>query len=120
MARLTDAQAAEWAKEHDVLPEEVGFHVQDGLMLRRLDDGRVQLSVVSYRRMRGHAIPIDKEHDPLPPGWNVSHKVVGSLIEVVFSTVLAPESWASCVASMCARGEDGTTWQQALAFHNAG
>ena len=116
MARLRDAGVEAFAKEQHLLPEEVGFHVQDGLFLRRMDDGRVKVSVVHHYPVSGFV------QDLKGLDGSVYHEgklplVLGSAKQVMFTAVLTPESWASCMAAVCGRGEDGATWQEALAFH---
>jgi hypothetical protein len=113
VARLTDAEAEAYAKKYDRLPDEIGFHVQDGLFFRRLDDGRVRISVIKYTRVRG-SIPSLRDES------GTMREVVASVQEVIFSTIMTPESWASCMASVCARGEDSNTWEEAQRFHWCG
>lgn len=108
MGRVTDADVERWAKAHDRLPEEAGFHAQDGLIVRRLDDGSVRVVVIAYKRVRGSALD---EHG------RAVHDVVGTMQEMIFSTILTPESWASIVSSVCARGETEGTWDEARRFH---
>jgi hypothetical protein len=74
---------------HVALSEEGGFHSQDGLFFRRLDDGRVRVSVVEFAPVR----------------------------RAIFSTVLAPDVWASIAASVSHRDETFATWDEARRYH---
>jgi len=63
------------------------FHVGNGLFFRRTKDGSVDIG-------RG-------------PDFEQ--------VEVV--QTIDPSSWASVISSVCARGEDHETWQEAQQFH---
>lgn len=65
------------------------FHVSDGLYFRRTEEGDVEIG----------------------SGPDFDHVTVVQTI--------APSSWASVVSSVCKRGEDHTTWTEALSFHQA-
>lgn len=65
------------------------FHVADGLFFRRAADGSVQI---------GRGPSFDE-------------------VEVVQS--IDANSWASVISSVCARGENHSTYTEALLFHQA-
>lgn len=96
MSRVDDATLAGWLIERGNLPEEGGFHSQEGLFFRRLDDGRVRVSVVAYDQQPNHAPPIHR---------------------LVFTTVLTPYVWASIAASAGYRDETAAVWDEALRYH---
>lgn len=91
MGRIADADIPDIARQYGCLPEELGFHLQNGLIFRRLDDGRVQIVVIDYQ-----------------PGHTAT---------VLFKTVTDPSGWASVVASVSEQGEDYNRWMQAREFH---
>jgi hypothetical protein len=64
-------------------------HVRNGFFAHRLDDGSVRLV-----------------------------KTPGAVdAPATFEEVLTPAEWASLVAGVSARGEDGNTWRAALDLH---
>jgi len=71
----------------------VGFHAKDGLCFERQDDGYVRVRKFAHR---------------------------GDLAGVAeFDVTLEPNTWASLIAEMSARGEHTSEdFQRALAFHN--
>lgn len=64
------------------------FHANDGLFFDRNDDGSVTVSVAD--------------------GFGADPRE---------SVTVDPGTWASAVASVSHRGEDGPTWREALRFH---
>lgn len=91
MGRIADADVVDVAVRYGCLPEELGFHLQNGLIFRRLDDGRVQIVVIDYQ-----------------PGHTPA---------VLFKTVTDPSGWASVVASVSEQGETFDRWMAARQFH---
>jgi hypothetical protein len=69
-------------------------HVRNGFYAERLPDGGVRLVKTS-----GPA-------PTAPPGATAQ-----------FEELFTPSEWASLVAAVCARGEDGNTWRAALELH---
>lgn len=79
--RLDDAHVSELVKDGIIRDEdETGFHSQDGLFFRRMDDGSVRVTLMEYT-------------SGLDP-------------RRVFQTLLPSSSWASVIASMSLRGEN--------------
>ena len=74
--------------------EQGEIHAQNGLMFKRMDDGSVRIRLFA---------------DGLGPS---------SGADLVFQTRLPDSSWASIMASCCARDEDHLTHIEAMEFHN--
>jgi len=68
-----------------------GFHAKNGLFFQRDEDGNVIVRKVETDNLRG--------------------------TRVMFKATLEPNTWASVMASVCARGEDANTFQEADQFH---
>lgn len=94
--RRTRQQSADKAREYEAaaLEAQAGFHWRDGWFARRLDDGAVRLCKVA----------------PAPRHLGIQKWITEDLR-------IPPNEWASIVASVSVRGEDGDTWRAALAFH---
>lgn len=73
-------------------PESRGFHSTDGLFFKRNEDGSVTIRAED-------------------PPWEDGH---GQLVKTV---TLPADSWASAVASVCAQGENATTFGAAGDLH---
>lgn len=69
-------------------------HIRNGLFVTRLTDGAVLLVKTDG------AAPEAAGKAPL------------------FTETFTASEWASLVASVCARGEDGNTWRAAMEFHD--
>ncbi|HLQ47551.1 MAG TPA: hypothetical protein VK233_01165 [Candidatus Dormibacteraeota bacterium] len=108
MSRVNDADLEAFLKQRGDLPEEGGFHSQDGLFFRRLDDGRVRVTVVKYTPIRGSSVDEKGRYQ---------NPIIGSAREAIFSTILTPEVWASIAASVSYRDENSTTWDEARMYH---
>jgi hypothetical protein len=80
------------AIEHEGKSYWMGFHAKDGWYFRRSANGDVEIFVTETPH---HESPIAR------------------------SVVIDASSWASIVASVCARGEDGATFREALLFHGS-
>lgn len=76
----------------------MAFHWQNGWYFERLDDGSVRIY---------HQDPVSKRTAG-----------EGEFAEYDTCIDIHMDSWASIVASVCARGETGETWREALQFHN--
>jgi len=68
-----------------------GFHAKNGLFFQRDEDGNVVVRKVESDQLRGE--------------------------RVMFKATLDPNTWASVMASVCARGEGATTFEEAGQFH---
>jgi hypothetical protein len=86
----TQRPAAQPAREKPAPDESLGFHTAAGLYFKRVKGGDVRITIC---------------HNSRP----------GSAIKDVFT--LTPETWASVVASVSARDEDGVSFAEALNFH---
>ncbi len=77
------------------------FHASNGLSFERLNDrGQVRVGHVETV----HAAPCEGVIEPYHYVW-------------VWSVVVDPDVWASCVASVSASGETYDRWQQIRSFH---
>lgn len=78
----------------------MAFHARDGFFFERLGDGSVAISVeVPVRDAMG--------------------KATGD--RAMLHRIQLPENeWASVLASVCGKGEDGDTWAAARRFHAVG
>ena len=76
------------------------FHQRDGFYVERLEGGAVR--VVKH----GSLTPIERS--------NGVRK-----LPIILDHVIPPNEWASIIAAVCARGENGESYRDALDFHMA-